>query len=70
VLLDTCRRNRAFCERLDNLSLIYTFVFRPNLIISSPLPQIFGAIYTLISPDEIEVVSTDPFANESITITH
>ena len=52
-----CTSSRVFCERLDNLSLIYTFVFWPNLRISSPFSQLFGATCTLISPDRTEDAS-------------
>lgn len=52
--------SRVVCERPDNISLIYTFVFRPiaNFTIS-PFVSLFGAVYTsMISLNKTEDVSS------------
>ena len=51
--------SRVVYERPDNISLIYTFVFRPivNFTIS-PFVSLFGAVYTFISFNKTEDVST------------
>ena len=54
--------SRVVYERPDNISLIYTFVFRPivNFTIS-PFVSPFGAVYTFINLNKTEDVSSQRY---------